>query len=182
VWAPDGVLAAWAQCRGGAGLHTWPEHELIEIVDTTSGLPVVAGGAGEVIWTGTGWYSSALVRLQTGAIGEIVENEVCPACGRRSLRIEETAKPRGLVEILDGSPLVGGWVGELQRVGDDDRLVIWVAPSAAANPYALLAFMGETFPEADVSLADRAELDRRLAAANGERFADRRALAVDAQG
>jgi hypothetical protein len=178
LWAPEGVLAAWSECRGGTGLHTWPEHEVVEVVDVDTALPIAAGGAGSLLWTGTGWFSSALIRLQTEAIVR-VDDEVCPACGRRSARLEQMTNPRGFVEILDTSKLVGGWVAELQRVGDEDRLAIWTTPSAGTSSYSLLAFMGTTFPAADVTLTERNELQRRMVAANGERYVDRRALPLD---
>jgi phenylacetate-coenzyme A ligase PaaK-like adenylate-forming protein len=85
AWAPDGVRALWAECREGQHLHTWPDAEIIEIVDA-AGTPV-ADDAGEVTWSALGWRGTALLRLRTGVVGRLVGG-ACPACGRTTPRLE----------------------------------------------------------------------------------------------
>jgi phenylacetate-CoA ligase len=84
AWAPAGARALWAECREGGALHTWPDHEVIEILDPDSARPV---GAGEVVWTGVGWRGTALVRLRTGVFARLHET-ACRACGRTTPRLE----------------------------------------------------------------------------------------------
>lgn len=49
-WAPPGVRAAWATCEADQ-LHTWPEHEHLEVVDA-DGLPAESG---RLVWSAVGW-------------------------------------------------------------------------------------------------------------------------------
>jgi hypothetical protein len=74
AWAPPGVRALWAECRGSDALHAWPDVEVIEIGD--EGL----------LWTGLGWRGTALLRLRTG-VDAVSENGPCPHCGQEALRL-----------------------------------------------------------------------------------------------
>ena len=84
-WAPPGVRALWAQCRGGEGVHTWPQGELVEVC-APDGTPTLPGEEGELVWTGLGWRGTTFVRLATGVHGRVVEGP-CQACGRTTPRI-----------------------------------------------------------------------------------------------
>ena len=94
LWSPPGVRALWTQCRGGEGVHTWPQSELLEVCGP-DGAPVAPGEPGELVWTGLGWRGTVLVRLATGVRGRLVEGP-CPTCGRTTSR------------ILDARPVGGG--------------------------------------------------------------------------
>lgn len=85
LWAPPGVRALWAQCRGGEGVHTWPQGELVEVC-ASDGTPTLAGEEGELVWTGLGWRGTTFVRLTTGMHGRVVEGP-CEVCGRTTPRI-----------------------------------------------------------------------------------------------
>ena len=74
AWAPNGVRAMWAECRGGEGFHTWPAAEIIELVD------------GEVVWSALGWAGSIVIRLRTGVRATLAE-ELCPTCKRTTARL-----------------------------------------------------------------------------------------------
>lgn len=87
AWAPPGVRALWAECREGGALHTWPDHEVIEILEPES---TRRAGAGELVWTGVGWRGTALVRLRTGVFARMHDTP-CRACGRTTPRIEALA-------------------------------------------------------------------------------------------
>jgi hypothetical protein len=80
AWAPDGVRALWGECRGGH-LHTWPDTEVVEVLDPLTHAPVPAGADGELVWTPIGWRGTAALRLATGAFGRL-EPGPCPACRR----------------------------------------------------------------------------------------------------
>jgi uncharacterized membrane protein YgcG len=83
-WSPPGVRALWTQCRGGEGVHTWPQAELVEVCGPDDN-PVAPGDEGQLVWTGLGWRGTVLVRLATGMLGRLVEG-TCP-CGRTTPRI-----------------------------------------------------------------------------------------------
>ncbi len=77
-WTPPAARASWVRCPGGTGFHTWPEDELIEVVD------------GELHWSAVGWHGSVWLRVGTG-IAAVVDESPCPTCGRTTPRVE----PRG---------------------------------------------------------------------------------------
>ena len=85
-WAPPGVRALWAQCRGGQGVHTWPQAELVEVC-APDGTPTLPGEEGELVWTGLGWRGTTFVRLATGVHGRVVDGP-CAACGRTTPQVQ----------------------------------------------------------------------------------------------
>ena len=100
-WAPPGVRALWAQCRGGEGAHTWPQAELLEVCGP-DGTPIGPGEDGELVWTGLGWRGTTLLRLATGMCGQVVE-AACDSCGRTTPRVinGRPAASSGAVEEAD---------------------------------------------------------------------------------
>ena len=114
LWSPPGVRALWTQCRGGEGVHTWPQAELVEVCGPDD-KPVPPGEEGQLVWTGLGWRGTVLVRLATGVLGRLVEG-TCDTCGRTTPR------------ILDARPLA--------RAAEDDgrrRRAAAAAPAARAE-------------------------------------------------
>jgi phenylacetate-coenzyme A ligase PaaK-like adenylate-forming protein len=88
VHAPDGHRLLWAECRqGGAsqGLHSYPDLELVEVVDPDSGE--TASGAGELVLTQLGLRGTALLRWRTGDLTLGVQTSACPACRRTVPRV-----------------------------------------------------------------------------------------------
>ncbi|WP_436793101.1 hypothetical protein [Actinospongicola halichondriae] len=77
-WKAPAARAAWVSCPGGTGFHTWPEDELVEVVD------------GELVWSAVGWHGSVWLRVATG-IAATIDETGCPSCGRTTPRVE----PRG---------------------------------------------------------------------------------------
>lgn len=69
AWAPPGVRALWAECRGGRGYHTYPDLEWLEAVDS------------EVAWTSLAWHGTVFLRLRLG-IEAWIEDAICETCGR----------------------------------------------------------------------------------------------------
>lgn len=177
MWAPPGVLAAWSQCRGGAGFHTFPESEVIEIVDAVSGLPVIDRNAGRLLWTGTRWYASAILRLQTEAFG-MLDTTRCESCGRVSPRFVPTARRTSFCDVLDNDSEVTSWAAELHRTFKGDGLSIWVAVDGGAS-FTVLTAISERIGPARVHVVDASEVESIIEAANGERFGDRRAFVSD---
>jgi hypothetical protein len=123
-WAPAGVRAAWVRCPGGVGYHTWPTHELLEVLDE-QGHRVTEG---RLVWSAVGWHGSVWLRVAIGARGR-VHAEPCAACGRTTPRVQPVARP-AWAEELDRAPAVAGWLG-VRRA--DGSLLALVTPSADAG-------------------------------------------------
>lgn len=73
-WAPPPVRAAWPACPGGGGYHTWPEDELVELVE------------GRLVWSAVGWHGSVWLRVDTGVEASLAEGP-CPHCDRTTPRV-----------------------------------------------------------------------------------------------
>ncbi len=86
VHAPDGHRLLWGECpAGGNGFHTYPDLELVELVDPETGE--AAAGPGELVLTQLGLRGSALLRWRTGDVAAAVETTPCPGCGRTVPRV-----------------------------------------------------------------------------------------------
>jgi hypothetical protein len=199
AWAPAGVRALWAECAGRNGLHTWPDAEVVEVVD------------GEIVWTALGWYGTVLVRLRTGVVGGIATGP-CPSCGRTTPRIlvgevesaparrpvpdveieapvpersEERPvqappprrKPRvpPFVRVLDQHSGVLDWQAELRVVGGEEELLVFLATTAGnGNLPAVLQDLVHAMHVTQFVVLDADTLAARIEAFDGERIVDLR--------
>src|SRR5256885_8711912 len=75
AWAPAGVRALWAECRGGRFFHTYPDMEWLEVLPD-----------GEIAWTSLAWHGTVFFRLRTGVSGT-VDDVACENCGRIGPRV-----------------------------------------------------------------------------------------------
>jgi hypothetical protein len=103
VHVPDGHRLAWASCResgGSTGLHTYPDLDLVEVVDPETGEAPTGQGPHELVVTQLGLRGSALLRWRTGDLVDAVETAACPACGRTVPRVVGTSRG-ALVPQLD---------------------------------------------------------------------------------
>jgi phenylacetate-coenzyme A ligase PaaK-like adenylate-forming protein len=102
VHAPAGARVLWSECResgAGGGLHTYPDLEVVQVVDPDSGQPTAGGG--EVVLTQLGFSGSALLRWRTGDLtGGQIDAAPCPGCGRRVPRVVDV-RPGALVLVSD---------------------------------------------------------------------------------
>lgn len=142
VHAPDGHRLLWGECRqGGPGLHTYPDLDLVQVVDPESGER--ASGAGELVLTQLGLRGSALLRWRTGDLVAGVETAACPACRRTVPRVVGLQRAalvpvlalrtgacgvdlRAVAAALAGRDDVADWravVGPSPRDGADELLV-----------------------------------------------------------
>jgi hypothetical protein len=104
VHAPSGARVLWAECRGSAGatgLHTYPDLEVVQLVDPESGEAAADSGPGELVLTQLGLRGSALLRWRTGDLVTGVDSTPCPGCGRTVPRVSGTA--RGALVVGTGS-------------------------------------------------------------------------------
>jgi len=177
AWAPPGVRAMWAECRGGEGLHTWPAAEVIEVVDPASLEPVPAGTQGEVVWTSLGWAGTVTLRLRTG-LRAVLHESPCSVCKRTTPRLVPVASVATFAPVLDGHPGVAAWQSELSRRDGLEELVVFVAPSRPGHPGRLLRDLDRrlqaTRAATQFVVLTPEELERRMADNGYSRVVDRR--------
>jgi hypothetical protein len=99
VHAPSGARVLWGECREGgaaAGLHTYSDLEVVQLVDPETGEHATEGG--EVVLTQLGMRGSALLRWRTGDVtASTVQAGPCPGCRRTVPRV--TALQRGVLVV-----------------------------------------------------------------------------------
>lgn len=157
AWSPPGVRAMWAECHGASGLHTWPQSEIIEVVD------------GEVVWTALDWAGTVLVRLRTGVRATGLDDDVCPACGRSNPRLQLDPAQPWYALVLDTEPGVAAW--QVEMTGDD--LVVYLTPATDSHPGPLVRELDRQLAATQFVVLERPVLDRRLAAAGDQRVVSR---------
>jgi hypothetical protein len=195
LWGPSAGRVLWAECAPGTGLHTYPDLEVLEVLDPMTGLPTAVDG--DLTVTSAGWHGTALVRFQTGARADpVVVDTPCPGCGRTVPRLVGDVLPHawevpavqdsGEVEHVDlrgvvvaGLDGVTSWRAELR--GPDERVArdrLVVALGGASQRRDLLTITGRfarstgITPEVASGLSD-AEVAAGIEEAGGI-LADRR--------
>jgi hypothetical protein len=178
AWAPPGVRAVWAECRGGAtgtvpaGYHAWRD-DVLEL-----------GADDELLWTGLGWGGTALLRLRTFAIGEVA-TAPCPACGAATARVaphrpvaapeapatgngREAAPPPGRIEAVVGQdPEVTAWLVEYRTVDGSPEAVVTVAPAPGVAEGALVDRLDRQLQGPRIVVKSAAEVHAEVEAAGG---------------
>lgn len=155
AWGPAESRLLWAECGPGSGLHTYPDLELLEIVDPLTAEGLDAGDDGELVLTSLGWHGTALVRFRTGVRVDGLTLEPCPSCGRTLPRLVGSIEPaawqlpytatdgngivdlRGIATVLSRTPGVVDWRVELSRGDGGDHLRVEVAGDVAEDVYDL---------------------------------------------
>lgn len=173
AWAPAGVRALWGECRYGRGLHTWPDTEVVEIVDPLSGAPAPFGTDGEVVWSALGWRGTVLLRLRTGVFA-MPEDGVCNACGTAGRRLVVSASTPAFLGVLDEHAGVAGWQAELRHTGADEELVVFLSPTAGTRLGPLLAELDAELSALQYVVLDGPTLEARIAAKGDRRVVDTR--------
>ncbi|MCW2544036.1 MAG: hypothetical protein JWM40_1588 [Frankiales bacterium] len=101
VHCPDGHRLLWAECAdGGDGLHTYPDLELVQLVDPETGEASDGASASEVVLTQLGLRGTALLRWRTGDLASRISTGPCPACRRTVPRVVGVQR-RALVPEVD---------------------------------------------------------------------------------
>lgn len=134
VWAPLEARALWAECAEGggeAGLHTYPDLEVLEVLDAATGSPVAGGG--DLTLTSAGWNGTALLRYRTGDWVQALVTDPCPACGRT-------------VPRLAGEVVPGAWQPLLRRARGAVRVDLRGVPAALTGVPDLVAWHLEVRP------------------------------------
>ena len=154
VHVPDGHRLLWGECRpsgGASGLHTYPDLEVVDVVDPETGEQ---GGTGarEVVVTQLGMFGTALLRWRTGDVAEAVTDGACPSCSRTvprvvglrrgalvpELELRSGTRPvdlRAVASALSGRPDVADWRVVLGRSARDgaDELLVHLSPPAGTD-------------------------------------------------
>jgi phenylacetate-coenzyme A ligase PaaK-like adenylate-forming protein len=167
---------AWAECPVAAdeesgGYHLYPDLGLVEIVNPDSGLPVLDGQPGEIVFTPLDARGTVVLRYRTGdMIDGGLTYEPCPHCGRRvprlvgnisrrsEVRAMQLDKLKGtlvdfneLEHVLDNVEQIGAWQVELRKRGDDplevDELVLHVHKANGCDDERLRADLRRRFLE-----------------------------------
>ncbi len=145
----------WSECVGEAnsGFHTYPDLEIVELVDPDTGDPVGEHETGELVYTCLDGRGSCVLRYRTGdlIIGGM-SLEACPHCGRTVPRLAshlervsnvkhfQLSKVKGtLVNLnalkneLESHELIEEWQLVIRKRGNDpfdiDELILNVALS-----------------------------------------------------
>ena len=131
----------WMECEGeaDAGFHTYPDMEIIEVVDPESGKPVSEGETGELVYTNLVGRGSCVLRYRTGdlLVGGATWKP-CPHCGRTVLRLSsqiervsnlknfQLSKVKGTLvnlnlfrDVLDNDDRVEEWQLVIKKKNDD---------------------------------------------------------------
>ncbi len=173
AWAAPGVRAMWWECRGGIDLHTWPDAEVVQIVDPLSGTEAPPGTDGEIVWTALGWFGSALVRLRTGVFGAL-DPAPCPACGDPGPRLLVNTGEPSFLRVLDRNPGVAAWQAELRVVDGYEELLVFLSPNPGVVLPQLLAVLDADLGATQYVVLDHKALDVRLAQHDDSRVVDLR--------
>ena len=143
VWAPTSNRAVWAECSPDSGLHVYPDLEVVEVLDPTTGAPT--DGRGDLTVTSVGWHGTVLVRYQTGDEVEGLATGACRNCGHTVPRVNAPVTQgawepvadtggaqvrldlRGATAVLEPAPDVSAWRVELRRTRSGDGYVVELA-------------------------------------------------------
>lgn len=175
AWAPPGVRALWAECRGGGptGMHTWPASEVVELIDPLTGNPAPRGAGGAVVWSPLGWRGTVMLRLRTDVFATI-DGGICPACGREGPRLSVANATPQFVSVLDRHPDVAAWQAELRTVGGAEELIVFLATQRDDRLEPMLRELDGVLSVTQFVVLPQAEIDARVAAADDARVVDLR--------
>lgn len=98
---------AWGECGDSTGYHTYPDVEILEVINSETGEQVPEGEKGEIVFTALDGGGTNLLRFKTGDLGSITY-ETCPVCERTIPRIKNVEKKSNYIvmEIPEGKKTV----------------------------------------------------------------------------
>jgi phenylacetate-coenzyme A ligase PaaK-like adenylate-forming protein len=121
----------WTECRGeaDAGFHTYPDLEIIEVVDPASGKPVGEGVTGELVYTCLNGRGSCVVRYRTGdlLVGGMTWKP-CSHCGRTVPRMSSQLERVSNLKSFQLSKVKGTLVNlnlVKEQLDNDGRIEEW---------------------------------------------------------
>ena len=107
AYGPAEGRVLWGECAvpighsEGFGFHTYPDLDVVEILDPETGLPLPDGRPGDITVTSLGFRGGGLPRWRSGdlAVGGVVR-EACPNCGRTVPRVGPGIKRAAWQQVL----------------------------------------------------------------------------------
>lgn len=100
VWGPADGRVLYGESRSGEGYVTYPDLEVLDLVDPDTGEPVSERDGGEVVLTQLLFRGSALVRWRTGTFVDEPLRRGAAADGRTVPRIPSALAPGALVPVV----------------------------------------------------------------------------------
>ncbi|HVE63705.1 MAG TPA: hypothetical protein VNB94_07885 [Mycobacteriales bacterium] len=92
----------WAECAPGSGLHTYPDLDIVEIVDPDTGDKAASAAGGELVITQLGFRGTALLRWRTGEVApDPIAVDACKGCGRTVPRVSSSLRTGAFVAPLE---------------------------------------------------------------------------------
>ncbi|MGH9282062.1 MAG: hypothetical protein ACRD0S_03895, partial [Acidimicrobiales bacterium] len=173
AWAPPGVRSMWWECHGGSGMHTFPDAEIVEVVDPLSGTPVPPGADGEVVWTSLGWRGSVMVRMRTGVFAAL-DPTPCPACGEPGPRLDVIPTAPSYLDVLERHRGLAGWQAELRTVDGREELLVFLVLSGRSGLERVLVELDAELSATQYVVLEKPALERRLAEHDDRRLVDLR--------
>jgi len=101
VWGPPDGRVLYGESRAGEGYVTYPDLEVLDVVDPDTGAAVRRGEGGELVLTQLGFRGSALVRWRTGTLLEAPIGTGPAPDGRTVPRLPSDLVPDGLVPLVE---------------------------------------------------------------------------------
>jgi phenylacetate-coenzyme A ligase PaaK-like adenylate-forming protein len=121
----------WTECRGEAeaGFHTYPDLEIIEVVDPVSGKPLGEGETGELVYTCLDGRGSCVLRYRTGdlLVGGMTWKP-CSHCGRTVPRMSSQLERVSNLKSFQLSKVKGTLVNlnlVKEQLDNDSRIEEW---------------------------------------------------------
>ena len=150
---------AWGDCgeEESCGYHTYPDMDIIEVVDPETGSVLGEGETGELVVTNLDARGSVVLRYRTGDIlAGGYTAEPCPCCGRTMPRISSVISRRAVAKEFALSKIKGNlvnlntfsallndnvdvleWQVEIRKRNDDpediDEIAIYVCPTSVGE-------------------------------------------------
>lgn len=163
-WAPPGARAQWAECREGAGFHTFPDLEILEV---GRGGGLHGSGSGELIWSGLGWRGTVPFRLLTGVRAELVDG-TCEACGRQGpMVITGSRAGVAVVEALAHRDDVSAFQVELSVRDGHDEVVVFLSLGRGADVIDVLDEVDESIDATQYVILTKAQVEARIRRGGG---------------
>jgi phenylacetate-CoA ligase len=150
------------ECPCHAGLHSWHDELVLEIVDPVTGEILGPGEEGEIVATTLARRAMPLIRYGTGDLGSVVSDERCE-CGRTHIRLSEdirrlddTVKIRGV--LLSPDAVENDLKAFPELTGD---FVIKVGSDSSASLFAEMRPEVETAYVEDLARSVRTDLKNK---------------------
>ena len=98
VWGPDDGRVLYGESSPGSGLVTYPDLEVLDLVDPFTGENAAPGSPGELVVTQLGFAGTALLRWRTGAV---LDQPLVIGVGADGRTVPRIATGFGLARAVD---------------------------------------------------------------------------------